>query len=68
MKMVLEYELQSLLLLNSLLDNCDTLVVSLNNSTLQDVITLDIVKDSMLNEESRRKEHGMLTKYEEIVT
>lgn len=52
MKMVLEDELQALLLLSSLPDNWDTLVVSLSNSIPQGVLTLDIVKDSMFNEES----------------
>lgn len=56
MKMVLEDELQALLLLSSLPDNWDTLVVSLSNSAPQGVLTLDIVKDSMFNEESRWKE------------
>lgn len=68
MKMVLEDELQALLLLSSLPDSWDTLVVSLSNSAPQGVLTLDIVKDSMFNEESRRKEQGMTTESEAHVT
>ncbi|CAL9011600.1 unnamed protein product [Prunus brigantina] len=54
--MVLDDELQALVLLSSLPDSWDTLVVSLSNSSPQGVLTLDIVKDSMFNEEARRKE------------
>jgi hypothetical protein len=68
MKMVLEDELQALLLLSSLPDNWDTLVVSLSNSAPQGVLTLDIVKDSMFNEEARRKEQGMPPESEALVT
>ncbi|CAL2256838.1 unnamed protein product [Prunus armeniaca] len=45
-KMVLDDELQALVSLSSLPHNWNTLVVSLSNSTLQGVLTLDIVKDS----------------------
>lgn len=68
MKMVLEHELQALLLLSSFPDNWDTLVVSLSNSAPQCVLTLDIVKDSMFNEESRQKEQGMPSESEALVT
>ncbi|CAL9016332.1 unnamed protein product, partial [Prunus brigantina] len=44
MKMVLDDELQALVLLSSLPDSWDTLVVSLSNSAPQGVLTLDIVK------------------------
>ncbi|BBH02189.1 hypothetical protein Prudu_012686 [Prunus dulcis] len=55
MKMVLDDELQALMLLSSLPDSWDTLVVSLSNSAAQGLLTLDIVKDSMFNEEAKRK-------------
>lgn len=68
MKMVLEDELKALLLLSSLPENWDTLVVSLSNSEPQGVLTLDIVKYIMFNEEPRQKEQRMSKKSEAIVT
>ncbi|KAI5385208.1 hypothetical protein KIW84_071984 [Lathyrus oleraceus] len=59
--------MQALLSLSSLPDNWDTLVVSLSNLAPQGVLTLDIVKDSMFNEESRRKEQGMPSESEALV-
>lgn len=56
MKMVLEDEMQALLLLSSLLNSCDTLVISLRNSASDGKLTMDMVKDSLLNEGARRKE------------
>ena len=67
MKMVHDDELQALLLLSSLPDNWDTLVVSLSNSAPQGVLTLNIVIDSMFNKESRRKEQGMPIESEALV-
>ncbi|KAI5345007.1 hypothetical protein L3X38_012884 [Prunus dulcis] len=67
MKMVLDDELQALVLLSFLPDSWDTLVVSLSNSAPQGVFTLDIVKDSMFNEEARRKEQGVVTESEALV-
>src|SRR5436190_12496124 len=58
MKMVLDDELQALLLLSSLLDSWNMLVVTLSNSAPEGVITMDLVKDNMLNEESRKKDVG----------
>ncbi|KAI5389732.1 hypothetical protein KIW84_075142 [Lathyrus oleraceus] len=49
-------------------DNWDTLVVSLSEWAPQGVLTLDIVKGSMFNEESRRKEQGMPSESEVLVT
>ncbi|KAI5321626.1 hypothetical protein L3X38_030697 [Prunus dulcis] len=68
MKMVLDDELQALVLLSSLPDSWDTLVVSLSNSAPQGVLTLDIVKDSMFNEEARRKEQGVIAESEALVS
>lgn len=61
MKMMLGDELQVLLLLSFSLDSCDTLVVSLSNSTPQDVITLDRVNDNMFNEDIRKKPEYQLS-------
>ena len=58
MKMLLEDELQALLLLSSLLDSWETLVVSLSNSSLDGVIIMSQATSSLLNEEERRKETG----------
>ncbi|VFQ89135.1 unnamed protein product [Cuscuta campestris] len=58
MKMKLEDELQALLLLSSLPDSWDTLVVSLSNSAPDGKMTMEMVKASLLNEEARRKESG----------
>ena len=56
MKMKIEDELQALLLLSSLPDSWDTLVISLSNSAPNGDLTMDMVKDSLFNEEARRKE------------
>ena len=58
MKLVIDDELQALLFLSSLLDSWETLVVSLSNSALNGVLQLAMVKDSLLNEENRRKDIG----------
>ena len=58
MKLVIDNELQALFLLSSLLDSWETLVVSLSNSTLNGVLQLAMVKDSLLNEETRRNDMG----------
>ena len=58
MKLVIDDELQALLFLSSLPDSWETLVVSLSNSALNGVLQLAMVKDSLLNEENRRKDIG----------
>ena len=58
MKLVIDDELQALLLLSSLPDSWETFVVSLSNSTPNGVLQLAMVKDSLLNEETRRKDMG----------
>ena len=45
----------ALLLLSIFLDGWETLVVSLNDFSLNGVLPLSIVKDSMFNKETRRK-------------
>ena len=55
MKLVLDDEVYALILLSSLPDNWKTLVVSLSNSAPNGVITINMVKDNMFNEDARRK-------------
>jgi hypothetical protein len=55
MNLELADEMQALILLSSLPDSWETLVVSLCNSTPNGKITLKTVKDCILNEENRRK-------------
>ena len=57
-KMSLDDELQALLLLSSLPERLDTLFVSLSNSAPDGKLTMESVKASLLNEETRRKEIG----------
>uniref|UniRef100_A0A2N9J8U9 Integrase catalytic domain-containing protein n=1 Tax=Fagus sylvatica TaxID=28930 RepID=A0A2N9J8U9_FAGSY len=58
MNLVVDDELQALLLLSSLLNSWETLVVSLSNSAPNGVLQLAMVKDSLFNEETRRKDMG----------
>ncbi|KAG8367017.1 hypothetical protein BUALT_Bualt16G0028600 [Buddleja alternifolia] len=53
---------------NSLLDSWDTLVVSVSNSAPNGDLTLQVVKDCLLNEESRRKEQAFSTEQNALVT
>ncbi|CAA7026607.1 unnamed protein product [Microthlaspi erraticum] len=59
--MKIEDEMQALLLLSSLPESWDTLVVTLSNSAPEEKLTMDTVSDSLLNEETRRKERGSST-------
>lgn len=58
MKMTIDDEMQALLLLSSLPDSWETLVVSLSNSAPDGVVTMSLVTSSLLNEELRRKALG----------
>ena len=58
MKINIDDKMQALLLLSSLLDSWETLVVTVSNSTPNGILTMESVKDSLLNEEARRKEKG----------
>ena len=58
MKMNIDNEMQASLLLSSLLNSWETLVVTVSNSTPNGILTMESVKDSLLNEEARRKEKG----------
>ncbi|CAH9145171.1 unnamed protein product [Cuscuta epithymum] len=56
-EMPLGDEMQSLLLLSSLPDSWQTLVVTLSNSAApDDKLTMSVVKDALFNEEARRKD------------
>jgi hypothetical protein len=68
MKIVLDEELQVLNLLSSLPDSWKTSVLSLSNSSSNGVVTLPMVKDSMLNEELRRKQLGITSESSAFVT
>ncbi|KAL5141793.1 Retrovirus-related Pol polyprotein from transposon TNT 1-94 [Glycine soja] len=57
-EMKIDDELQALLLLSSLLESWDTLVVTLSNSAPEGKLTMDTVSDSPLGEEARRMERG----------
>ena len=68
MKLELDDEVQILLLLSSLPYSWETLVVSLSNSTPNGVITVNMVENSMFNEEVRRKELCISYNTETLVT
>ncbi|KAL4561013.1 hypothetical protein LXL04_033173 [Taraxacum kok-saghyz] len=55
---VLKDEEQAILLLCSLPDNWETLVVTLSNSAPGGKVTMKMVTDALINEEARRKEAG----------
>ncbi|VFQ74376.1 unnamed protein product [Cuscuta campestris] len=59
MKIVFDDELQALFILISLPHSWETLVVSISNSALDGVLSLDVTKESMFNEELRTKEMGV---------
>uniref|UniRef100_A0A0D3D7M9 Reverse transcriptase Ty1/copia-type domain-containing protein n=1 Tax=Brassica oleracea var. oleracea TaxID=109376 RepID=A0A0D3D7M9_BRAOL len=59
--MKVEHEMQALLLISSLPESWDTLVVTLSNSAPEGKLTMDTVSDSLLNEEGRRKERGSIS-------
>ena len=63
-KMPLDDELQPLLLLSSLPDSWETLIVSLRNSCQEDKLSVEVVEASLLNEEMRRNEMGALSQSE----
>ena len=56
MKMNIDDEMQASLLLSSLPNSWETLVVTISNSTPNGILTMENVKDSLLNEETRRQE------------
>lgn len=56
--MNIDGEMQALLLLSSLPDSWETLVVSLNNSAPEGEMTLESVKEALFSEEARRLDKG----------
>jgi len=60
----LDDELQALLLLNSLSESLDTLVVTLSKFALVGKVIMNTVTDSLLNEEVGRKEIGISVRCE----
>ena len=60
-KFPLDDTFQALLLLYTLLDNCKNLVVSLNTSCQEENLSLQVVKTSILNKETRRKDKGVMS-------
>ena len=68
MKLELDDKVHALLLLSSLLDIWETLVVSLSNSASNGVITVNMVKYNMFNEKARRKELGISSNTKALVT
>ena len=56
--------MQALIILSSLLESWDTLVVTAINSAPEGKLTMDIIINSLLNEEARRKEQGMVVQSE----
>ena len=58
MNLIIDDELQVLLFLSSLPNSWETLIVSLSNFAPNGVLQLAIVKDSLLNEETRRNDMG----------
>ena len=60
-------EIQRLCLLGTLPDSWETFRMSLRNSTPNGVINMDLAKNSVLNEEMRRKSHGTSQQSEVLV-
>ena len=58
MKIIFDDELQALMLLSSLPESWETLVVTISNSAPDGVVTMGQVTSSLLNEETRRKSAG----------
>ena len=56
--MALDDETKALLLLSSLPNSWETLVMSLSNSAPDGKLAMSSVKDALFNEESRRKDIG----------
>ncbi|RDX79957.1 hypothetical protein CR513_39555, partial [Mucuna pruriens] len=63
-----EDEILGLLLLNSLPESWETFKVSITNSTPNGVVSLQMVKGSVLNKEMRRKTQGSSSQSEVLVT
>jgi len=64
----LDDEIQALLLISSLPESWDTMVVTLSNSARGWKLTMETVADSLLNKEARRKDRGVLMQFKANVT
>ena len=63
-KFLLDDALQALLQLCTLPNSRDNLAVSVNASCQEENLSLQVVKTSILNEETRRKDKGVLSQSE----
>ncbi|KAD6119895.1 hypothetical protein E3N88_11166 [Mikania micrantha] len=63
-----EDEIQGLWLLGTLPDSWETFRTSLSNSTANGIITMELAKGSILNEEMRRKSQGSSSHSDVLVT
>ena len=61
-----ENETQALLLLSSLSESCETLVVSLSNSSPNGKLTTSMVMDALFNEEAWKREMGTMDSDESL--
>ncbi|PKI76683.1 hypothetical protein CRG98_002992 [Punica granatum] len=68
LEIILPNELQACLLLGTLSDNCDTLVVALSNYAPNGRLSLAMVTNSLFNEETRKKGSGIFIRSEALVT
>mgnify|MGYP000084769356 FL=1 len=66
-KFPLDDAMPTILLMCTLLDNWENLVVTLNTSCQEENLSIQVVKTSILNEESRRKDKGVLSQSESNV-
>lgn len=67
MKVPLDDELVALLLLNSVQDRWDTLVVLVTNSAPDSLLTMQMAKHYLHNKESRRKEQEHSSKLKDFI-
>lgn len=65
--MKLDNEMRALLPLSLLPKSWDTLIVTLSNSALGRKLTMEIVTDSLSNEEARRTDEGILVQSKDNV-
>ncbi|PKI48982.1 hypothetical protein CRG98_030569, partial [Punica granatum] len=68
LEIILPNELQACLLLGTLLDNWDTLVVALSNSVPNGKLSLATMTDSLFNEKTRKKSSGIFIRSDALIT
>ena len=64
----LDDEVQALLLFSSLPDNQEKMMISISNLALNGLLTMDISKEVMMNEELKKKEQGIVNESQTLVT